>query len=257
MANSLLGHTQILSFGAREDTSTAPITTLATFDLQDEGSKSKAHWAALLSSYLEQGWRLAFTDGTGHEGHHEAGLRSTDRRGSKDRYDGAYLGTHSTVHDAGPRGISLALENERTATLGIATDSSAALKITLSLSRGAPPRSDIEPRIKRHLSRRHTLHYDTAMAWVRGHTGIEGNRRRSPKTKHSGPFPPPTHHSHPQRATCQKVSQLEQLRALAHTWPGPETPSPRSPGHKGPQTRRKPIPHNAPAASTTQRTETT
>ena len=46
------------------------------FDPTDPRSNSKGPAAAALSSLLEQGWRFAFTDGSGLEGHATAGVFS-------------------------------------------------------------------------------------------------------------------------------------------------------------------------------------
>jgi len=54
----------------------------------------------------------------------------------------------------------------------VLSDSSTAIQTALALSRGAPPRSGVEIALRdRILARNH----NTAVAWIRGHIGIQGN----------------------------------------------------------------------------------
>ena len=176
-------------------TAASPITFLETCDPQDQRSESKAHWEALIGNLLEQGWRVAFSDGTGREGHYAAGLWSSDRRGGTDRADGAYLGELATVHDAELLGITLALEREETATLAILTDSTTALD---TVRKGAPPRSQIESRLNQErppqetrVSPRHDDGVDKGTPWRhRQRKGRQGGSLTQPQGAN---YYPPQH----------------------------------------------------------------
>lgn len=167
LANTALDRGLILSFGDREDRSQPPLRYMELFDPQDKRSEHKAHWAGKLGKLKDQGFRLVFTDGTGREGHSAAGICS----------EGGYLGPLATVQDAELFAIALALEREEGVAIIILSDSRKATQIVYAMSSGDSPRSGIEKRIKAALHRRHKAHMDTAIAWVRGHIGIQGNSK--------------------------------------------------------------------------------
>ncbi|KAF8424843.1 hypothetical protein EV426DRAFT_716505 [Tirmania nivea] len=87
---------------------------------------------------------------------------------------GAFLGTLATVSDGEEKGITLALDSDVDKLL-ILTDSMAGKQAVLNLSKGAPPRSGIEERLKDLLRRR--AYQTTAIGWVSSHIGIPGNEK--------------------------------------------------------------------------------
>ena len=76
----------------------------------DQRSRSKGTWAAALGNLLDEGWRIAFTDGTGPNT--AAGVSSLDRRGGHPQRYGSHLGPKATVHGAELLAIDLALRTE-------------------------------------------------------------------------------------------------------------------------------------------------
>ena len=66
----------------------------------------------LLEDLRDRGWRMAYTDGSGAEGQHAAGVVSEGPCGTTDKSYGEYLGDASSVADAERLGLALALERE-------------------------------------------------------------------------------------------------------------------------------------------------
>ena len=61
--------------------------------------------------------------------------------------------------------------------LAILMDSKLSISTTWKLNSGAaPPKSEIKARISNELCKRSQNNLDTALAWVKGHKGIEGNK---------------------------------------------------------------------------------
>jgi len=129
------------------------------------------HWAAALAQLIRDGWSLAYSDGSGKDLNVGSGAYVPEGKCEA----GSFLGNLASVADGERRGIALAV------TLGppdrklcALSDSFSAIHTALQLSRGDPPRSDVETDIRaRILSRQQP----TAVAWIRGHLGLEGNTR--------------------------------------------------------------------------------
>jgi len=98
-------------------------------------------------------------------------IQDTKNRGTR---LGGFLGNLATVADGERKGIALAIGNTPPSThkVCILSDSQTAIHNALRLSRGAPPRSGIEIELRDALLARTQT---TAVAWIRGHLGIEGN----------------------------------------------------------------------------------
>ena len=173
-----------LALGA-DDTTTHPIIHLPIFEPDDQRSFSRVHQASALSTLLQEGWRLAYTDGSGNEGHTGSGCFSQDRKGNPERETGRYLGNKSTAYDGELTGIALAVEDHDSASLLVVTDSRAALARTVALSEGAPPQSGAERDIKKGLAARTArTALDTAITWVRAHIGLSGNEKADRLARH-------------------------------------------------------------------------
>ena len=108
------------------------------------------------------------------------GIRE-DRKGNPPRSYGAYAGPLSSVADGERLAIALALEEEDSPMITLATDSQAAVQTIHNLSRGKPPRSQIEARIKKALM---SDTRDIGILWVRGHTGITGNEKADKRAEY-------------------------------------------------------------------------
>ena len=109
-------------------------------------------WTPQLDSLKDRGWRVAYTDGSGAEATHAAGVSSEGPCGWAGKTYGEFLGEEASVADSERLGITLALEREHTEQLLVlASDSKAAIATLRLLARGAPPRSDVEVRQKNAL----------------------------------------------------------------------------------------------------------
>lgn len=144
-----------LSYGNAEDFRTSRVLDLTIFDPAQEESKTAGLWATHLDSLRDRGWRVAYTDGSGAEGIHAAGVTSEGPCGWAGKSYGEFLGEEASVAGAERLGLTLALEREHPEQpLALASDSRAAIATLRALSRGASPRSDIEIRQKDALERR-------------------------------------------------------------------------------------------------------
>ena len=155
---------------------------------EDARSEYEALWLTLIAEKLDEGWRVAYSDGCGRDNHNSFACHREDRRGSKPHTTGGYLGPTTTVADSERRGVLEALQSDDDMLL-ILTDSMAAKATAINLSRGAPPRPQIERDIKARLRQRETLGLDTGISWVRAHIGIQGNEladRRATFESHRG-----------------------------------------------------------------------
>ena len=132
------------------------------------------HWLARIGERLDEGWRVAYTDGCGREGHTAYAYHRTSRRETSEHTSGGYLGRGATVADSERRGVAAALTSDEDMLL-VLMDSMAAKQSAINLAKGAPPRSAIERSIKSSLCRRQALGLDTGISWIRAHIGIEGN----------------------------------------------------------------------------------
>jgi len=120
-----------------------------------------------------------FTDGSGANGK-TAGGAITDQGattwGEIHPSKATYLGKMASVADGERTGIANALQlHPNTKEVTILTDSLTALTTTMNLSKGHPPRSQIEKVISTHLHRRHEAGHTTTISWVKGHAGVPGN----------------------------------------------------------------------------------
>lgn len=84
--------------------------------LQPEGPRSEyeALWLSMIGQKLDEGWRVAYSDGCGRDNHNSFACHKEDRRGG-DRNDtttGGYLGPITTVADSERRGVLEALQTE-------------------------------------------------------------------------------------------------------------------------------------------------
>jgi len=107
----------------------------------------------------------------GFEGNDTAYSTDTQRDGETGRSGGC--GSQSIADSERMAiGMGCALEGSMNFIL---TDSQAALRSVINLSKGQPPRSGIEREIKDFLVKRSGE--DTAIAWIRSHIGIPGNEK--------------------------------------------------------------------------------
>jgi len=117
---------------------------------------------ASIGTLLDGGWRLCYTDGTGREGQVAAGVFSEDRKANPSQTYGTFGGPLCSVADGERLAIALALEKEESNMIAIISDSQAAVHTVWNLSRGQPPRSDIELRIHQALRK------DSRERWLTG-----------------------------------------------------------------------------------------
>ena len=164
-----------LSWGNGELSRPAPLHDLQLVQLEQIDSGYRAMWAGRIGGMLDQGWRTAYSDGSGRGNHHAAASHSTSRREEQPTTTHTrYLGTLATVADAELEGLALSLKaNRGIDMLLLLTDSMAACNTVKNLAKGAPPRSQIEIDIAEELAQRREL--DTGISWVRSHIGIPGN----------------------------------------------------------------------------------
>lgn len=136
-----------------------------------------AIWAAKIGYKLDEGWRTAYSHGSGRANHHAAASVSTSRRERLDKHSSSkYLGTLATVVDAERLRLALNLHaNRQNDMLLLLTDSMAAYRTILGLASGNHSRSGIEMEIAKELHLRSGL--DTGVSWVRSHISIPGNEK--------------------------------------------------------------------------------
>ena len=166
-------HKEQLSYGDANDLRVGRCTDLSISDPAQGDSNSAALWAPHLESLGDRGWRIAYTDGSGAEGIHAAGVYSEGPCGTKDRSYGSFLGQDASVADAERMAMVCALEREP-GMLVIASDSQAAISTVHRLCKGGPPRSGIEVRMKDLLMNQDR---EVGVLWVRSHMNIPGNEK--------------------------------------------------------------------------------
>jgi len=93
--------------------------------------------------------------------------------GEPDKEEGAFLGDLATVADGESKGLTLAITLAPTyRKICVLSDSLTAIYTALQLSRGEPPRSGVKAELRDSIRNREQ---PTAVAWIRGHTGLQGN----------------------------------------------------------------------------------
>ena len=215
-----------LSFGDMHCTAPTQLRDLQLIPLHTHlDSGCTAVWAAKIGSKLDEGWRTAYSDGSGCSSQHAAASHSTSRReNEQETTTSEFLGRLASVVDAERAGLALSLEkNQGKDMVLLLTDSMTAYQSALRLARGSPPRSAFEKRIKLALLARKNLdtavptRLDTAISWVRSHIGIPGNEKAdhakpptgratwAPSAAH--PPPPPTKGSEPTAKRSGKSSE--------------------------------------------------
>jgi len=100
-----------------------------------------------------------------------SGVYSIGPTGRKEKFSRSYLGPLASVADVERQAITLALVRE-VGMVVIASDRAAAISSVRKLSRGSPPRSGIEARIKAAILGRDG---EVGILCVRGHCSIPGN----------------------------------------------------------------------------------
>ena len=169
-----------LSYGNRDHTHATPagtLTDMTIMDSREERSKARGPWLATIGALMENGWRTAYSDGSGAEGHAAGAACLMSRRAEPTTTMSHYLGTKATSNDAGLQGIlcSLQLVGDMDQIL-LLSDSQAGVASMLNLAKGdTAPRSGIERAIKRMLASRGQQNLDTGISWIRAHIGIPGN----------------------------------------------------------------------------------
>ena len=144
---STIAEPQELSYGDRDDTDKTHLMDMQLIQPDDTRSKYEALWLTMLAEKLDEGWRLAYSDGCGRDNHNSYACHREDRRGGEETTTGGYLGPISTVADSERRGVLEALRTDADMLL-IVTDSMAAKATAINLARGTAPRSQIEQDIK-------------------------------------------------------------------------------------------------------------
>jgi len=161
-----------ISWGDAQSHRQGQLRQISLLQPQDPRSREKGYWAASLAQLTKDGWKLAFSDGTGRGSEVASGVFIQDVKDRGARL-GGFLGNLASVADGERKGIALAIRNAPyNHKVCVLSDSYTAIHTALQLSSGVPPRSGIETEIRDAiLSRTHT----TAVAWIRGHLGIVGN----------------------------------------------------------------------------------
>jgi len=152
-----------ISWGNNSDNRQGNLLHITLLQPSDPRSREKGYWAASLAQLIQDGWTLAYSDGSGRDSHVGAGAYvQNDKRG-------AFLGNLASVADGERMGLTLAITHAPTdRKVCILSDSMTAIHTALQLSGGAPPRSGIETDLRESLLARKN---DTAVAWIRGHIG--------------------------------------------------------------------------------------
>jgi len=122
---------------------------------------------------MEEGWNIAYTDGTGAAGQAASAVYSEDHRSGPAETYGAFLGSLATVADTEGKAVALGIAKEPADMLYIIMDSQTALQTAINISKGATPRSRIELELREALHKRRDQ--DTAITWICSHIGIRGN----------------------------------------------------------------------------------
>ena len=76
---------------------------------EDPRSEYEALWLTMIGEALDEGWRIAYSDGCGRDNHNSYACHRGDRRGGEEKTTGGYLGPISTVADSERRGVLEAL----------------------------------------------------------------------------------------------------------------------------------------------------
>jgi len=162
-----ISHPEEISWGDSTDHRSGNLSQITLLRPDDPKSKEKGYWAAMLAHLILDQWSLFYSDGSGRGSQVAAGAYIEGIE------VGEFLGDLASVPDGERRAITLALSHMPTdRKVCILTDPMTALHTALPLSRGEPPRSSIESDLRDSLLNRN---HPTAVAWIRGHIGIEGN----------------------------------------------------------------------------------
>ena len=157
-----------ISWGNSQDHRTGDLLQITLLTPTDPRSREKGYWAAALAQLVRDGWSLAYSDGSGKDLNVGSGAYVPESK----LEEGAFLGNLASVADGERRGMTLAINaGPRDKKLCVLSDSFTAI---LQLSRGDPPRSGIETDLRTSILSRQQ---PTAVAWIRGHLGLEGNTR--------------------------------------------------------------------------------
>jgi len=167
-----LSNTNEISWSNAQDHWKGEILHITLLQPEAPKSKEKGYWAAALAQLTRDGWILAYSDGSGRYSNVSSGVYVQDGRPGGDKH-GDSLGNLASVADGERKGIALAITHAPpNRKVCILSDSTTAIHTVLQLSGGAPPRSGIETELRESfLARKH----HTAVAWIRGHIGLEGN----------------------------------------------------------------------------------
>jgi len=158
-----------ISWGDAQSHRKGQLKLISLLQPQDPRSREKGYWAASLAQLVRDGWKLAYSDGTGRDSEVALGAFVQNTRNKGTRH-GGFLGNLASVADRERKGLALAIQNAPPdRKVCVLCNSSTAIHTALQISSGAPPRSGIETELREAiLAREHT----TAVAWIRGHLGI-------------------------------------------------------------------------------------
>jgi len=205
-----------ISWGNAQAHHQGQLLQITLFQPQDPRSREKGYWAASLAQLIKDGWTLAYSDGSGRDSEVAAGAFIQAEKGKGERH-GGFLGNLASVADGERRGIALAIQQAPPdRKVCILSDSSTAIHTALQLSSGTPPRSGIETKLLENILARKQA---TAVAWIRGHIGLEGNTiadKLAELHSHLG-----TTALHPRTATHEGIRAASRaIRRDSRTQPG-------------------------------------
>lgn len=130
------------------------ITDIAIMRSTDPTSQHRGPWLATLSSYLEEGWRLCYSDRSGAEGHAASAAYLMSRRDGPLPTKTVYLKEFTTSADVELQGTNLALQISADMNqVLLISDRQASVSATRNIASGTQPlRSGIERERKQLLS---------------------------------------------------------------------------------------------------------
>ena len=77
-----------LSFGDSDDTGTTILTDMQLLQPEDPRSEYEALWLTMIGEKLNEGWRVAYSDGCGRDNHNLHACHREDRRGQRAPQEG-------------------------------------------------------------------------------------------------------------------------------------------------------------------------
>ncbi|KAF8424367.1 hypothetical protein EV426DRAFT_712180 [Tirmania nivea] len=137
------------SYGDTEDTSSFRISRISTCEPEEERSKDAVYRHVGLEQIRRDDWGICYTDGIGQNSL-VGGAYWAEGAGREVSKVGEFAGVGASVADGERLPMAVGRETDPGAIV-LASDSQEAIQLVLAISKGHPPRSGIDSRLKRAL----------------------------------------------------------------------------------------------------------